>query len=78
MGIGFYGEAIPDAVFDLYAQHGGNIHLDGAWRSGGHTVFGQVFDGMDVVDAISKVEVSNSKPVTDVVINSIEVTEYAG
>ena len=45
---------------------------------GGHTVFGQVFDGMDVVDAISKVEVSNSKPVTDVVINSIEVTEYAG
>ena len=71
---------VPDEVWALYEQNGGNIHLDGAWRSsGGHTVFGQVFAGMDVVDAIAKVETyDNNKPLEDVVINSIEITEYAG
>ena len=71
---------VPDEVWALYEQNGGNIHLDGAWRSsGGHTVFGQVFEGMDVVDAIAKVETDdNNKPLEDVVINSIEITEYAG
>ncbi len=69
---------VPDAVWELYAQHGGNIHLDGAWRhSGGHTVFGQVYEGMDVVDAIAKVDTdSNDKPMTAVKITSIEVTTY--
>ena len=59
---------------------GGNISLDGAWRkSGGHTVFGQVYAGMDVVDAIAAVETDdNDKPKEDVVINSIEVIRYAG
>ena len=71
---------VPDEVWTLYEQNGGNIHLDGAWRSsGGHTVFGQVFEGMDVVDAIAKVETDdNNKPLEDVVIDSIEITEYAG
>ena len=71
---------VPDEVWALYEQNGGNIHLDGAWRSSGvHTVFGQVFEGMDVVDAIAKVETDdNNKPLEDVVINSIEITEYAG
>ena len=71
---------VPDEVWALYEQNGGNIHLDGAWRSsGGHTVFGQVFEGMDVVDAIAKVETDdNNKPLEDVVINSIEIMEYAG
>lgn len=75
------GDAIPDEVIDLYSRQGGNLHLDGAWRTdgGGHTVFGQVFEGMDVVDAIAAVEVdANSKPVEDVVINSIEIVEYQG
>ena len=73
-------DAIPDAVWDLYEKQGGNISLDGAWRSsGGHTVFGQVFDGMDVVDAIAAVETDdNDKPTTDVIINSIEITQYQG
>ena len=71
---------VPDAVWELYAQHGGNIHLDGAWRQGGgHTVFGQVYDGMDVVDAIAVVDTdSNDKPKTAVTITSIEITTYAG
>ena len=71
---------VPSEVWDLYEQYGGNLSLDGAWRrSGGHTVFGQVFDGMDVVEAIAAVEVdksNNNKPVTDVVIESIEITTY--
>jgi cyclophilin family peptidyl-prolyl cis-trans isomerase len=66
---------IPDEVFDLYEQQGGNIHLDGAWRtSGGHTVFGQVYKGMDVVDKIAGVETdSNDKPVKNVVIESAKI-----
>ncbi len=72
---------VPDAVWDLYAKVGGNIHLDGAWRStGGHTVFGHVYQGMDVVDAIAAVEVDaeTSKPKEDVKITSIEITTYQG
>lgn len=75
---------VPDEVWELYAKVGGNIHLDGAWRStGGHTVFGHVYQGMDVVDAIAAVEVvdpanSNYKPKTDVKITSIEITTYQG
>ena len=71
-------ELVPDAVWELYAKHGGSIHLDGAWRhSGGHTVFGQVYEGMDVIDAIAKVDTdSNDKPLAAVTIKSIEVMTY--
>ena len=71
-------EAIPDEVWELYKEHGGSLYLDGAWRSsGGHTVFGQVYDGMDVVEAIAKVKTgSQNKPVEDVVIKSIDILEY--
>ncbi len=69
---------VPDAVWELYAQHGGNFSLDGAWRrGGGHTVFGQVYEGMDVVDAIAAVDTDSSdKPTTAVTIQSIEVKTY--
>lgn len=77
----FDADALTDALVDLYSENGGNITLDGAWRSsGGHTVFGQVFDGMDVVDTIAAVQTNSStnKPLSDVVINSMEVTTYKG
>ena len=70
---------IPDEVWDLYSELGGNLNLDGAWKAdGGHTVFGQVFKGLEVVDAIAKVETDSStnKPKTDVIINSIEIVNY--
>lgn len=79
-GATFSAKALTDELVDLYCQNGGNISLDGAWRSsGGHTVFGQVFEGMDVVDAIAAVQTgTNNKPLTDVEIKSIDVTTYKG
>lgn len=70
--------AVTDEVKALYEANGGNIHLDGALRAqGGHTVFAQVIEGMDVVDAIAGVKVDSSdKPATDVLINTIEITTY--
>lgn len=71
-------EWVPNEVWDLYEKHGGNFSLDGAWRaSGGHTVFGHVFDGMDVVDAIAAVNTDgNDKPLDAVTITSIDVVKY--
>ncbi len=73
-------DKIPDEVWDLYEEYGGTISLDGAWRrSGGHTVFGHVFEGMDIVDAIAAMETDDSdKPKQDVIINNIEIKEYQG
>ena len=43
-----------------------------------HTVFGQVYDGMVVVDAIAavKTDEESGKPVENVLINSIEILDY--
>ncbi len=70
---------IPDELWKLYYEQGANFHLDGAYRaSGGHTVFAQVYKGLDVVEAIEKVETDdNDKPKTDVVITSAEIIKYS-
>ena len=50
----------------------GNTYLDG-----GYTVFGWVYEGMDIVDKIAAVKtVYPDRPVEDVVLKSVEVTEY--
>ena len=70
---------ITDEIKNLYNEHGGNPHLDGAFNTNntGHTVFAQVFEGLDVVDKIANVQVSNSsKPVSDVVIKNVEIKTF--
>ena len=64
-----------DEVEALYMEKGGIPYLDG-----GYTVFGQVFEGMDVVYAISEVKVdeATSMPAKQVVIESVEIVEYQG
>lgn len=67
-----YGYTFTDQQKELYLQYGGT-----PWLDGGYTVFGQVISGMDVVDAIAEVSVgANDKPLEDVVLESVEVTEY--
>ena len=69
----YHVEAVPQEVRNLYTQYGGAAYLDGSYRvdNAGHTVFGQVFDGMDVVDAIAAVSVdADDKPIEDVTIES--------
>lgn len=59
-----------DQVADNYEKIGGTPWL---WYR--HTVFGQVLDGMEVVDAIAAVETNSSdKPLEDVVIKKITIT----
>lgn len=54
---------------EAYTTVGGTPHLDGAY-----TVYGEVLEGMDVVDAIQKVETGEGdRPVEDVRIISMRV-----
>jgi cyclophilin family peptidyl-prolyl cis-trans isomerase len=68
-----------DEYRTFYEKHGGNPYLDGFYNLGGkgHTVFGQVFEGMDIVDKIASVEVdSGNKPVLKVTIVKAEIVKY--
>jgi peptidyl-prolyl cis-trans isomerase A (cyclophilin A) len=46
------------------------------WLNGRHTIFGQVVEGYDVVEGISKVETgAQDRPVTDVVIEEVVIED---
>jgi len=57
--------------FNDYANIGGTPHLDG-----GYTVFGEVIEGLEIIDKISVSQTdSNDRPVNDVIILKVEVLQ---
>lgn len=69
-------KASPE-VLEKYKTTGGYPFWDG-----GYTVFGQVFEGFDVIDKISAVKLTTNnagqvtRPKTDIIISSVKVYDY--
>lgn len=62
----YVGSEVPDYIVDTYENIGGTPHLDG-----GYTVFGEVVEGMEVVDAIQRTHTDyHDRPKEPVVIVS--------
>ena len=60
-------------MYEFFLEHGGTPHLDWIYGNAqGHTVFGHVVEGMDVVDAIAGTPVgAGDRPVDEVIIERI-------
>lgn len=62
----------PDDIVNMYKEKGGTPPLDFSY-----TVFGQVFEGMEVVDAIAAEKTNEAaRPIKNVVIEKAEIVKY--
>lgn len=65
------GPVLTEAQMEVYSSVGGTPHLDGQY-----TVFGEVVEGLDIVDRIQQVEtLSGDRPKADVVVVKATVLE---
>lgn len=66
----------PDEVLNYYREQGGAAHLEYVFGNP-YTVFGQVFEGMDTIDAIAKAKTDEKdKPIEDITIEGITFETY--
>ena len=69
-------QLFPDSVLEYYRENGGAVHLEYVFGNP-YTIFGQVFEGLEVVDAIASAEkAANDKPIEDITIESITFESY--
>lgn len=69
-------EIFTDEVLQYYQDNGGYLGLEYVFGNP-YTVFGQLYEGFDVLDAIAVSETDASdRPVSDVVIESVTIEEY--
>ncbi len=67
-----YGVEFNDEAIQRYGELGGT-----PWLYKMHTVFGQVYEGLDILDKVAAVAVDgNDRPTTEVIIEKINVSEY--
>ena len=66
-------QLFPQELIDAWVEHGSLPTL-----SGFQTVFGQIVDGMDVMEQIMSVEVDEEKstPITDIFVKHIDIIDY--
>ena len=63
---------LRDAVVNTYRDIGGAPYLDNLY-----TVFGQIYEGMDVVDEIAKVKCDeNGQPLEAIMLESVQISTY--
>lgn len=70
----YYNITLSDEAKEIYTTDGG-----APWLDGGYTVFGQVFDGLDIVFELQNAATDSSdKPETDIVIEKVSIEKYNG